>query len=122
MKKAVSGIIAALVLLSSIPCSTAISALPSDQDVEDRNIAHTVYVSPDGNDVSGDGSQSNAFATIAKAQEVVRSLDKSNGDIVVKIADGLYELDQTLAFDENDSGNENVHQYIMRRMKMLNQS
>ena len=104
MKKALSGILAALVLLSSLPTAMTASALPSDSDVEDRNVAHTVYVSTTGNDDTGDGSQGKPFATIEKAKEHVRTLDKDSGDIVVKIAGGLYELEDTIVFDENDSG------------------
>ena len=111
MKKALSGILAALVLLSSLPTAMTASALPSDSDVEDRNVAHTVYVSTTGNDDTGDGSQGKPFATIEKAKEHVRTLDKDSGDIVVKIAGGLYELEDTIVFDENDSGNENCTIY-----------
>ncbi len=57
MKKALSGILAALVLLSSLPTAMTASALPSDSDVEDRTIGHEVYVSTTGNDDTGDGSQ-----------------------------------------------------------------
>ena len=38
-------------------------------------------------------------------------MDKDSGDIVVKIAGGLYELEDTIVFDENDSGNENCTIY-----------
>lgn len=71
-----------------------------------HNVAYTVYVSTNGSD-SGDGSKDAPFQTIKKAQEKVRSLDKTKGDIVVEIADGTYELNEELKFDENDSGNEN---------------
>ena len=64
MKKALSGILAALVLLSSLPTAMTASALPSDSDVEDRTIGHEVYVSTTGNDDTGDGSQGKPFATI----------------------------------------------------------
>ncbi len=111
MKKALSGILAALVLLSSLPTAMTASALPSDSDVEDRTIGHEVYVSTTGNDDTGDGSQGKPFATIEKAKEHVRTLDKDSGDIVVKIAGGLYELEDTIVFDENDSGNENCTIY-----------
>ena len=69
-----------------------------------------MYVSPDGSD-SNDGSAASPFKTIEKAKETVRTLDKSGGDIVVKIADGFYSLDDTLLFSEEDSGNENCTIY-----------
>ena len=65
--------------------------------------ARTVYVSLTGSD-EADGSAEAPFASISKAKEYVRTLKKSGGDIVVEIADGFYALDETLIFDENDSG------------------
>ena len=111
MKKALSGILAALVLVSSLPTAMTASALPSDSDVKDRDVAYTVYVSTTGNDDTGDGSSGKPFATVEKAKEHVRTLTKDNGDIVVKIAGGLYELKDTIVFDENDSGNEHCTIY-----------
>lgn len=75
---------------------------------EDENpVSSVIYVSPSGNDDSGDGSAQSPFATISRAKEQVREMKKSGGDIVVEIADGFYELDKTLVFDENDSGTKN---------------
>ena len=68
--------------------------------------AYHIYVRVDGND-NADGSKSSPFATISKAKEYVKTLDKSNGDIIVEIGDGTYYLDETLTFDETDSGSDN---------------
>lgn len=64
------------------------------------------YVSAQGSD-SGDGSRAHPFQTLAKAKEAVRSLDKSQGDIVVEIADGFYPISDTIVFTSEDSGTEN---------------
>lgn len=71
---------------------------------EPHEIAYTVYVSPDGNDETADGSKENPFGTIEGVKEYVRGLKKNKGDIIVEIADGFYELDETLVFNEDDSG------------------
>ena len=63
-----------------------------------------IYVSADGKDTN-DGSQTSPFATIERArQEVARINDNMTGDIIVNIAAGDYYLDETLVFDEADSG------------------
>ena len=80
MKKALSGVLAALVLLSSLPTTMTASALPDNSGAESRNVAHTLYVSTAGNDNTGDGTQDNPFATIEKAKEKVRDLPKTGGD------------------------------------------
>ena len=109
MKKIISGILAILLTLGSIPMTGMIQA-GADTIEDTRTVAHTLYVSPDGSD-SNDGSAASPFKTIEKAKETVRTLDKSGGDIVVKIADGFYSLDDTLLFSEEDSGNENCTIY-----------
>ncbi|WP_271751994.1 cohesin domain-containing protein [Cohnella sp. JJ-181] len=64
----------------------------------------TVYVATTGNDNTGDGTQAKPFKTLAKAKAFVRTLPKTGGDIVVRIADGFYPLDETLVFNKDDSG------------------
>jgi hypothetical protein len=84
------------------------SMLPFTQTVSmaDETLSATIYVASDGDDTTGDGTQANPYKTLAKAKEVVRSLPKTGGDIIVQIADGFYPLDETLVFDANDSGSE----------------
>ena len=66
-----------------------------------------IYVSPDGNDISGDGSKEKPFATLDRARIAVRELPKTE-DIVVEFADGFYFMNETVMFDENDSGNKRI--------------
>ncbi len=63
------------------------------------------YVAPDGND-GNDGSLEKPFATIEKARDTVRSLDKTgrNG-ITVAVKAGEYRVD-SLSFTAADSGTE----------------
>lgn len=108
MKKVWSIMLSMSIMLGCLPMMA--SALPSDEDVADRKVAYTLYVSADAN-ADGDGSVDHPFATIEQAKEKVRTLDKTDGDIVVKIDDGLYELEDTIVFDEQDSGNEHCTIY-----------
>ena len=62
------------------------------------------YVSPTGSDANA-GTFSQPFATLAKAQSVVRSVNANmTGDIVVYLRAGTYALTNTLAFGPADSG------------------
>ncbi len=57
----------------------------------------TVYVSPTGNDVTGDGSQANPYQTIKQALSVL------NNNGIVILSSGIYNLtgDYNIAFTEN---------------------
>ena len=69
------------------------------------------YLSPRGDDVSGTGTRSNPWASLAKAQsEVAKRLAAlpeglMNEDMVVQLRTGTYPLTETLEFDADDSGN-----------------
>ena len=65
-----------------------------------------LYVSPDGSD-ENDGSFEKPFATIEKARDTVRAMDKSSLDsITVAIMAGDYRI-SSLEFSREDSGTEN---------------
>jgi len=64
----------------------------------------TYYVSPTGSDANA-GTQAAPFQTIAKAKEIVRTVNTSmTGDIVVSLRGGTYALDKTLEFGTADGG------------------
>ncbi len=66
----------------------------------------TVYVDTDGSKVA-DGTQKNPFPTIEAARDAVRRLDKSKlHGIEVIIAGGTYTVENTIVFNEEDSGSE----------------
>jgi len=64
----------------------------------------TYYVSPGGSD-SNPGTEAQPFATLAKARDVVRTVNGSmTGDIVVYLRGGWYFLSAPLTFSQSDSG------------------
>ena len=68
---------------------------------------YKIYVSPDGNDTTGDGSISTPFATIEKARDTVRNLNKaelSGIDVIIK--SGVYTLSSPIELTSADSGTE----------------
>lgn len=85
-------------LLAGIPVGSFAAA-----DEGTARAAYRVYVDAAAK-TPGDGSKARPFSTLAEAKIFVRMLDKTKGDIVVEIADGVYTLDETLVFDEADSG------------------
>ena len=67
------------------------------------------YVSPTGSDTNA-GSIGQPFATLARAQSAVRTINTNmTGDIIVYLRGGTYALTNTLALTPADSGN-NGHQ------------
>jgi parallel beta-helix repeat protein len=64
----------------------------------------SLYVSPKGKDTAA-GSQKQPFATLQRARDEVRKLDKSQlSGVVVEVAAGNYELAEPMAFTAADSG------------------
>lgn len=105
MKKTIS-IILILTMLFTTMC-IGVSAKGVD------NVAYRVYVSVNGNDSTGNGTAAKPFATIEKAKEYVRTLDKTSGDIVVEIGEGTYKITEAIVFDEKDSGSDDcVVRYV----------
>lgn len=70
---------------------------------EERQQA-VLYVSPGGSD-RNPGTLEKPFATLEKARDAVRSMNRDmQGDIVVHIRGGRYYLKDSLLLDERDSG------------------
>ncbi|WP_347840605.1 hypothetical protein [uncultured Draconibacterium sp.] len=68
--------------------------------------SNDIYVSPKGNDANK-GSKNAPLQTLAAAQQAVRNLKKEgvpNGGINIYLHGGTYNLDETLVFSEEDSG------------------
>ena len=62
------------------------------------------YVSVDGDD-NGDGSTEAPFATVERARDEARKLTADmSGNILIHIGEGTYTLENTLIFNEKDSG------------------
>ena len=68
--------------------------------------AHTseFVVAPDGDDTNP-GTWQKPFATLARARDAVRSLDKHDGELTtVTLRGGVYYLDETFLLEASDSG------------------
>jgi hypothetical protein len=84
-------------LLASLFCLLTATAALAD-------VQATLHVAPDGDD-QNPGTEAKPLATIEKARQAVREINKDmTGDIEVVLHGGLYTLDETLAFDAADSG------------------
>lgn len=69
-----------------------------------NSIQAIFYVSPQGSD-QNPGTLELPFQTIERARDAVREINKDmQGDIVVYLRDGVYELERTIEFNEQDSG------------------
>ena len=64
-----------------------------------------IYVSKTGNDTTGDGTALLPYATITKARDVVRGMDKTK-PIEVIIGAGVYNISSDIVFGSADSGTE----------------
>lgn len=90
-----------IVLLLSLLASVG---LPSGANAEVVPVQNALFVAPDGDD-DNPGTETLPFATLAKAQTVVRGLnDDMDGDITVYLRGGTYELADTLELTAQDSG------------------
>lgn len=67
--------------------------------------ADTFYVSSDGSD-NNPGTFGLPFASLQRAREIIRKSKKRSAAIKVLVRDGTYYLNGPLAFDPEDSGNE----------------
>lgn len=80
------------------------------QSREDYNMTY-YYVSPDGNDETGDGSIEKPFATIYHANSVI-SDNSAENRYTIKVADGVYtDLQERYAgviFDEYEGSDKNM--------------
>ena len=110
-KKVLACFVTLLMVLNMFTFTATFVAAEGEEGDSGRTIFATIYVDPNGDDINGDGTKANPYKTIAKAKEVVKSLPKDKGDIVVEIADGFYPVSETLEFDASDSGSENCTIY-----------
>jgi len=66
----------------------------------------TIYVSPNGDDSTGDGSEEKPYATIQKAKSAAAALKQENKAVSVIFKEGVYRIDSTVVFTAEDSGSE----------------
>ena len=65
--------------------------------------AYDIFVAVDGSDTEGDGSEDKPYATLDKAKEAARELDKDNGSVRVSIGEGKYFVNDSIEFSAEDS-------------------
>lgn len=92
-----------LTTLFIFPLSFFMVGCSSDSDK--RSDRHQVWVSPDGND-SNSGSASSPVKTLKKAQEKARAMKNESANVTVNLKEGVYRLNETLAFDSQDTPKE----------------
>lgn len=67
------------------------------------DVMKTFHVSPSGNDANP-GTQSEPFATIARARDEVRKINGNmKGDVAVVLRGGTYSISEPIVFDHRDS-------------------
>ena len=64
------------------------------------------FVSPDGNDLWNGTNIDQPFATIQKARDIIRNVNKQGHSVTVYLRGGVYQLSETLIFTFEDSGTE----------------
>ena len=100
MKRTISFVLTACMILQMLLFASPVAGAVGQ---------NVLFVSTTGND-ENDGSYYHPFATIQKAQEVVRDLVQTMTDnIYVYFRGGVYYLDEPIELTEADSG-QNGHQ------------
>lgn len=93
-----------ILLIAVLVCISLVIHREMDQVYATSPVQATYYVSPDGDDTNP-GTESQPFATIEKARDIIRTInDNMVGDIIVYIRGGKYYIEDTITFDERDSG------------------
>ncbi|MFD0695257.1 OmpL47-type beta-barrel domain-containing protein [Paenibacillus sp. GCM10027628] len=81
-----------------------VQAAESGSNATSNKIQAEFFVSPSGSDTN-DGSYDHPFATLQAARDAVRLINSNmTGDIYVFIASGNYYVNNTISFNESDSG------------------
>ena len=90
-------------VLFTLAC-TLFLANATNVGVAVAEIQQTFHVSPDGSD-NNPGTETKSFASIEKARDTVRELNRNmSGDIVVILHGGTFRIDRTIAWGPHDSG------------------
>ncbi len=71
-------------------------------DLQEAKPPVVIRVSPDGNDANS-GASDAPFASLVRAQQEVRRHNRTH-NVVVELADGVYQLDESLQFRPQDGG------------------
>ncbi|NOU75496.1 hypothetical protein GC098_29665, partial [Paenibacillus sp. LMG 31458] len=105
LKKITSIALASAMVMTTFTFANTIVSAREVNVQSQRNVMEIIYVSTNGNDTSGDGSQANPFATLQRAQQAVQQINQNmTGNIIVSIAPGDYYMPSTLNLTSQDSG------------------
>lgn len=105
IKRFVASGVSIILALSLVCCETPDQTETPDTGSNDTTVMCEFFVSPDGSDENDGLSPETPFATLKRAQSAVRGINGDmTGDIIVNIADGKWELTETLSFGKADSG------------------
>lgn len=93
----IAGIVLCFVMLLQIGVATGAQETAGD--------AHVVYVSAARGNDAGRGTEDSPFLTVKRAQEEARLYGRDmKGDVIVELEEGTYFQQESLHFDERDSG------------------
>ena len=83
----------------TIPCAVALALLAGCDGFNGARARADLYVSPRGSDAAAGVSPSSPLRTLARARDVARARGSAT---TIALADGVYELDEPLAFSADD--------------------
>ncbi len=93
----------AVVTAAILGITPAMPVMAGEEQTADME--QILYVAPDGSDTEGTGTEDHPFASIYKAKEAVRELNRDMaGKIIVYFRGGNYTIDRTVQFGPEDSG------------------
>ena len=84
------------------------TATPSKDDIVPEKEAAVIYVAPDGNDTTADGTSAKPYATLEGARELVSMKKIGNTPVNIIFKEGTYEIENTIKFSSADSGTESA--------------
>ena len=99
-KKVCAALLCTAMAVSGVPLGAQAAG---GQDGDGQEMDFDIYVSPDGSDSEGDGSEENPYATIDKAREAAQKVTAEKGSALVSIGEGRYFLEEPVTFGPEDS-------------------
>lgn len=81
-----------------------------EYNVEEENAKRRkeIYVSPNGDDSMGDGSEENPYKTVTAAKKKANSAKKGNTPVDVIFMEGTYKFSDPIEFTSGDSGSKSA--------------
>ena len=92
-----------LIMQMMLGCCCCAAGVISSTPVEGTSLSTEYYIATNGND-SAAGTLEAPWKSVEKARDVIRSLALPDGGVTVWIRGGTYTVEETIVFDERDSG------------------